>query len=84
MGFSVHFTSWSNLTAVKNQTTGKLIIGLVGKYIGFTRIRPKQSVFTHFLSFSHRVTFLKWVLPAGQVFDRGRDPSDEKAMIDLV
>ena len=75
MGFSVHFTGWSNLTAVKNHITGKPIVGLVGKYIRFACIRPQKSVFTHFLSFSHRATFLIWGLPAGQVFDRGRDPS---------
>ena len=71
----MHFTSWSNLPAVKNQTNGKPIVGSVGKYFRFARIPPYKSVFTHFLSFSHRVPFLKWGLPAGQVFDRGRDPS---------
>ena len=77
--FKVDFTAWSNSTAVENHLVGKAIFGLVGNHIRLAYIGPLQRVFNYSPMFSRRFTFFRWVLPAGQMLDRGRDLSGWKA-----
>ena len=73
--FKVDFTAWSFLTAVKNHLIEKAIVRLVVNHIGCGHIRPLKVVLIQFPLFSYMFNFFGWVLPAGSIFDRGRDPS---------
>ena len=77
--FKMDFTAWSFLTAVKNRLVETAIVGLVVNHIGCGHIRPLKVVLIQFPLFSYTFNFFRWVLPAGSIFDRGRDPSGWKA-----